>query len=87
VVDDGEGEVVAVDEGDVVEGLVVGAAALEGEFSERRGDLALGGVGCELSCVFTSGEGGRARLTPNWQLRCPKQSPVIHAAPFPSTPL
>ena len=43
MVDDGEGEVVAVDEGDVVEGLIVCTAALEGEFGERRGDLALGG--------------------------------------------
>lgn len=43
MVDYGEGEVVAVDEGDVVEGLVVGAAALEGELGERGGDLALGG--------------------------------------------
>lgn len=41
MVDDGYGQVVAVDEGDVVEGLVLRDATLEGEFSDGGGDLAL----------------------------------------------
>jgi hypothetical protein len=41
VVDDGDGEVVAVDERDVVEGLVFDAAALEGELGDGARGLAL----------------------------------------------
>lgn len=75
---EGEGEVVAVYEGDVVEGIGFVFAGLEGDFEEGRGGVALVGVKF-MRCL--EGEGGHTVTT---QSNTPSQSPVSHAFLLPS---
>jgi hypothetical protein len=80
-VDDADGEVVAVYEGDVVEDLLVADAACEVEFGEGDGGVTLFHY---ISIMFSGLEEGG--LTVTTQFSTPLQSPVSHAAPPPLFP-
>lgn len=73
-----EREVVAVYEGDVVEGVGFVLPGLEGDFEERCGGVAL--VRVRFVCCL-EGERGRTVTT---QSNTPSQSPVSHAFLLPS---
>ena len=80
---DAERDVVAVDEGDVVEGLT--ARSREGELGQSSWGRPLVKVSIGAG-IYYRGWNGTMLLTATRHSTTPKQSPVLHAAPPPLLP-